>query len=317
MDSLFESFYGGGALLIFWGALITNLLLPIPSSLHPIHWWRQIAKLVANKVNQPKSDFGQQRLAGFLALGLLILPTIAVLLALKPLVWEPNLYQLALLILAIDWRNTELFSRQLIQLMSNEDKVNSRLLLKSRCNRDTQSLSLLGLGKAGAETMILSFSRQVIGVLFWYMLAGGIAALLYRLLCELARLWSPHRANYQHFAIATATLFELLDYIPQKLFSILVLIGSPISVLKQTLTQSKQWHNKATAWLLTGYGSKFELSLGGPAIYDSEKLYRARVGGKIAPAAYHLAQVHKHISIRLYLWLTMQSLILVAVHQGL
>ncbi|CAH0527064.1 cobalamin biosynthesis family protein [Vibrio hippocampi] len=316
MNSLFESFYGGGALLILWGALITNLLLPIPTTLHPIHWWRQIAELVSNKVNQANASASQQTLAGTLALALLMLPALAVLLALEPLVWQQNLYQLALLILAMDWRNTELFSRQLIQFMSKEDKTETRRLLEQKCNRETTSLSLLGLGKAGAETMILSFSRQVIGVLFWYALAGGIGALFYRLLLELARLWSPYKPRYQHFSSATHHLFILMDYLPQKLFSMLALLGSSVSVIKQSLIQSKAWHNHATAWLLTGYGNKFELSLGGPAMYGEEKLQRARIGGKVAPATYHLAQVHKHLSTRLYIWLTLQSLILVVIHQG-
>ncbi|MGR5362156.1 cobalamin biosynthesis family protein [Vibrio mediterranei] len=316
MSSFLESLYGNGALLVMWSALLFHLLIPIPPAAHPVRFWQQIAALVAGKVNSPSSTNEQQRLAGCLALLLMLVPTGLVLWALEPLVWKPEFYQLALLLLAIDWRNNEQYAHKLINALAQEDKANARRLLSTKVNRETDALSLLGIGKAGSETLLLSYARNVVGVLFWYGISGGVGALLYRLTLELARNWSPSQKGFDSFGKPIAWLFSLLDFAPQKLLSILMFAGLPLTSIKHAITQAKSWHNPVTAWLISGCAHRFELALGGPAIYQGEKHQRARIGGKVAPSAYHLALLQKHIAWRIYFWLVMQSLVMFIIHRG-
>ncbi|MFA0084222.1 cobalamin biosynthesis family protein [Vibrio sp. 10N.261.51.F12] len=316
MSSFFESFYANGALLVMWGALGFHLLLPIPKSAHPVYYWQRLAHLIANKVNPPNATPSQQMLSGVLALTLFIVPAIAVLIAMQSLAWQAQFYQLALLLLALDWRTNETLAQQLIQTLSHEDKVRARLILQDNVNRDTSSLSLLGLGKASAETLILGYSRRVIGVLFWYGILGGVGALLYRLMMELARTWSPSKPHYQVFGKPAVTVFLVLDILPQKLFSLLIMVGTSRQLIAATIEQSRTWHNTVTNWLLCGYANKFGLALGGPAMYGTTKYQRARIGGKVAPAAYHLAQLQKDIAWRICAWIMIQSSIMFIIYQG-
>ncbi|MGR5502375.1 cobalamin biosynthesis family protein [Vibrio sp. DNB22_10_4] len=317
MSSFIESLYANGALLTLWGALLFHLLIPIPPSAHPVRFWQLLLSHIASKVNSPSALPQQQQLSGILALMLLLVPTLAVLVALQTLVWKAEFYQLALLLLAVEWRGNELFTRRFIDALAKEDKLGARHLLASKVNRETDALSLLGLGKAGAESVIVGYARNVIGVLFWYGLAGGIGALMYRLCAELARSWSPNKLGYATFGKPAAWLFMMIDFVPQKLFSMMVLLGLPTHAIKQTLSQAKAWPNAATNWLICGYANRFELALGGPAIYGTDKLQRARVGGKIAPAAIHIAQIQKHIAWRIYVWLMLQSAVMFIIYQGL
>ncbi|NMS37380.1 cobalamin biosynthesis protein, partial [Vibrio parahaemolyticus] len=110
----------------------------------------------------------------------MLFPCLILLIAVKPFVWQIPLYELGLLILALDWRNSETLTKQLVTSISSEDKAQCRALLQPYLNRDTGSLSIVGIGKAGSETLIMGYSRNVIGVLFWYALTGGIGALMYR-----------------------------------------------------------------------------------------------------------------------------------------
>ncbi|HAS8147572.1 TPA: adenosylcobinamide-phosphate synthase, partial [Vibrio vulnificus] len=98
----------------------------------------------------------------------------------------PQLFELALLLLALDWRSNESLAKALIRAMANEDKPAARSLLSPYLNRETTTLSQLGIGKAAAETLIMGYGRNVVGVLFWFALSGGIGALMYRLTVELA-----------------------------------------------------------------------------------------------------------------------------------
>lgn len=316
MQDLFDQIYSNGALLVLWGALLFHLILPIPASAHPATLWRAFARILADKVNQ-NHNYSQSLISGSLAWLLMTVPAVVVLIALKPLVWQQQLFELALLLLAIDWRNNEKLANKLAQALVKEDKKLARKLLSPILNRETDSLSPLGLGKAGAETIILGYGRNVISVLFWYALTGGIGAFTYRLVQELARAWSPSRSEFLPFGSPAVRILSVMDFIPLRLFSLFIVVGKNSGkVLSQMLQQGKTWPVPGPAWLLASVGSKLELSLGGPAIYSGKKTIRPKIGGRIAPAAIHLSQVQKLLAFRILAWLLLQSLIMLAVYHG-
>lgn len=315
-DSVLE-WMADGSLLVLWGALLFHCLLPIPLSAHPVSLWRAFAQILADKVNT-NSSYSQSLLSGSLAWLLMLIPLLAVLVALKPLVWQPALFELALLLLAIDWRNSEKLGHNLANALIKEDKELARSLLKPFLNRETATLSPLGLGKAGAETLILGYARNVVAVLFFYGLFGGIGALLYRFSSELARAWSPSRNHFLPFGLPAVRILVVLDFIPLRLFSLLVVLGKNMShVLQRTIAESQSWPSKNAIWLLSAVGHKLELSLGGPVIYSAQKTARARIGGRIAPSPLHLDQIQKLLAWRLCIWIVLQSTLMFWFHKGI
>jgi len=304
------------SLLVLWGALAIHWLLPIPPQLHPLHIWQQLAVLIADKVNKPDESRKQQLLSGSLAWSLMWLTVLVLLVALYQLVWIESMFHIILLWLALDWRNTAKFSKRFIHAYSQEDKAGCRQLLEAPLNRETRNLSLLGLGKAGAETQLLAYGRLVAGVLFWYALAGGIGALMYRLAISLARVWSPSRQHYHNFGVPAVRILATLDIIPLRIFALLFCIGhNGKTALQGIIQQGENWLLPGPGWLLAATGHKLSLSLGGPAIYGNRKMERPRLGGKIAPAAFHLAQINKIANNRLVAWVVIQS-VLIFIFQG-
>ncbi len=316
MEHTLHQLYSNGTLLVMWGALLVNLLLPLPRHSHPMALWREFARLLADKVNTQRS-YSQSLLSGRLSLLLMLLPALVVLIALKPLVWKVELFNLALLILALDWRGNRQLCKQLSQAMNQEDKQQGRLLLAPVVNRQTQTLSMVGLGKAGAETIISGYGRNVICVLFWYALAGGIGAFMYRLVAELQRSWSPSRSQFAPFGQGISELLALMDVVPLRLFALLTALGKNLTgVLSQSLLQARSWRQPGTGWLLCVVGNKLQLALGGPAIYNEKKALRAKLGGRIVPAAIHLQQIQHLLTTRIILWIALQSLLLGLIYQG-
>jgi len=317
MDDLFNQLYSNGALLVMWGALLFHLIIPFPRDAHPAILWHKFAELLSSKVNI-NSSYNQSIISGTLAWLLMCIPAYLVLWALQPLVWQPQLFELALLLIALDWKNNEKLAGELIHALAKEDKLKARKLLDPLLNRDTERLSPLGLGKAGAETLIMGYGRNVICVLFWYGIGGGVAALMYRLTAELARAWSPSRQSYSPFGLPVTRAVAVLDYIPLKLFALIIALGHRTqAVFALFKTQGATWPLPGPSWLLIAVGGKLELSLGGPAIYEKRKAVRAKIGGRIAPSAIHLAQIHKLMAWRICVWLLLQSCILAVVHQGI
>ncbi|TXZ86927.1 adenosylcobinamide-phosphate synthase, partial [Vibrio cholerae] len=177
--------------------------------------------------------------------------------------------------------------------------------------------SALGLGKAGVETLVMGFGRNVIGVLFWYGVLGGSGAFLYRLIAELARAWSPSRTTFQPFGFTAVRILALLDWLPLRLFSLLIILGKQAgTIFKAVLEQSRSWPLPGPAWLLCAVGNKLQLALGGPAIYGEQKSVRAKIGGRIAPAAIHIAQVQSLIAWRIFVWIALESLLLLLIYRG-
>ncbi|CAM2946708.1 cobalamin biosynthesis family protein [Vibrio mytili] len=317
MEDIFQQFYANGALLVMWGALLFHLILPIPPTAHPTLIWRKLSIQLAIKVNRNNS-YSQSMISGSLALILMLFPCFVLLIAMKPLVWQAPLFELALLLLALDWRSNEVFTKQLVEAMANEDKAQCRQLLAPTLNRDTQSLSLLGIGKAGAETIIMGYGRNVVCVLFWYALTGGIGALMYRLTSELARTWSPSRHQYVPFGKPAVQLLAALELIPLRLFALLVVVGkSPSQIVGHIQQQAPAWPLPGPAWLLCAVGNKLQLALGGPAVYQGIRAERAKIGGRIAPSAIHLNQVQTLLVWRIFTWIALQSLLLGLIYQGL
>lgn len=317
MIEQFSSLIADGTLLVMWGALLFHVLLPIPYQAHPMTLWQKFASQLAEKING-KGDYSQRLLYGTLAWLLMWAPALLVLIAASPLVWDQRLFELALLLLALDWRSSEKLAKGLVNSLGNNDKQQARAQLAFHVNRQTDTLSPLGLGKAGAETLLLGYSRNVIAVLFWFGLTGGIGAFMYRLTCELSRAWSPSREELRPFGLPAVYMLAVFDYLPLRLFALLLCTGHNG---KQAITtmwqQGKQWQLPGPGWLLAAVGGKLELSLGGPAIYLQQKLMRPKLGGRIAPAAYHLAQLNRLLNIRIAIWIAIQSLIILLFQQGL
>ncbi|WP_418113527.1 cobalamin biosynthesis family protein [Vibrio scophthalmi] len=317
MDDLFNQLFANGALLVMWGALLCHWILPFPREAHPAILWHKFAEQLANKVNT-QSHYSQSLLSGSLAWLMMLTPMLMVLLALQNLVWQPLLFDLAFLLLALDWRNTNQLANQLIPQLANEDKSAAKQLLAPWLNRSTESLSLLGLGKAGSETLIMSYGRSVAAVLFWYAVTGGIGAFMYRMAMELARAWSPSRQQFIPFGLPAIRILAVLDFIPLRLLALLITCGERAKACLSLISQqSASWPLPGPAWLLISVGAKLQLSLAGPAIYNHHKALRAKLGGRIAPAAIHVDQVRKLLVGRLWIWLMLQSLIMGAIYQGL
>ncbi len=145
----------------------------------------------------------------------------------------------------------------------------------------------------------MGFGRNVIGVLFWYGVLGGSGAFLYRLIAELARALSPSRTTFQPFGFTAVRILALLDWLPLRLFSLLIILGKQAGTsFKAVLEQSRSWPLPGPALLLCAVGNKLQLALGGPAIYGEQSV-RAKILGRIAPSAIHIAQVQSLIAWRI------------------
>ncbi|MDD1784080.1 cobalamin biosynthesis family protein [Enterovibrio sp. ZSDZ35] len=295
-------------LLAMWGALILHWFYPIPANITPLGLWRRVAVAIAEKVNHLEDPPAQQRLAGTLSLAIMWLTIAVLLIALKQLVWTVWLFDLLLLWFALGWKPISVAAYNVEQALNRDDKPTARTYLSKILNRDTCSLSQVGIAKAGCETLLAGYARGLIGVLFWYAIGGGIAAFLYALIVQLARCWPTRRQEYADFGLATAAFLTVLDWLPNRLFALLIAAGLRFNhAIEAIRLNGNQWSANGIGWLLASSGAKFQVALGGPAIYDNDKVSRPTLGGIITPSSLHLAMLNQQLRQKALIWIVIQS----------
>lgn len=283
--------------VLLWLVLVLAAWLPLPVSYHPLTFYRFFAQRLAFKVNpDPTRPVSQLRLSGALALLLATLPFLALLYTANWLMDWPELYQLLLLYLCLDFGPLRQRAQRLQQALAGQQLSLARDLASQLLLRQTHSLSAMGLSKAGIESLWLQFARSWLTTLFWYLLAGIWLAVAVRLILLLQQSWNPKLRHNRHFGAPVALLASWLCWPGYLLCFVLVCIRLRCRESFRLLRHApRQYFNWAQSACLSAACASLRCRLGGPAIYEgSIKTNRDRLGLEYAePDHRHLQQALK------------------------
>jgi adenosylcobinamide-phosphate synthase len=126
------------------------------------------------------------------------------------------------------------------------------------------------LCKATIESTLLRFTYQYIAVLFWFLCAGGLAALSYRLIFELSQTWNPKKPENRHFGLPARGLLLVLVFIPAQIVMIAFMFAQNIANAiqsRQRLPKGSKTRDK----LVATFAGALNCQLGGPVIYHDIK----------------------------------------------
>jgi len=230
---------------------------------------------LASKVNKSTNSHQQQKIAGALALVITLAPVLVILWLFESFVDVEFIWHFILLFIAIGnvrlSHHTKLIAKQVTQNANYQAKETLAPLLL----RQTSQLSSLGLIKATLEMTILKRLQQVYSVVFWYLIAGPLVALGYRLILEMHYSWNRKHASYTHFGLCSETLVNLLTWLPARISYLLYYMThlSTHSVLHWQLTRGDffSFGNNAN---LSLFALLHNIKLGGVAMYEQTKLRR-------------------------------------------
>lgn len=77
----------------------------------------------------------------------------------------------------------------------------------------------MDLAKASTESLLENGNDAVFGTLFWFLLAGGPGALLFRLANTLDAMWGYRTSRFLRFGCAAARIDEALNWVPARLIA--------------------------------------------------------------------------------------------------
>ncbi len=266
--------------LILLGIWLLSSQLRLPLDYQPVTFFKIFARRLAGKVHpDPNRASAQQLISGSLALALVTLPTLALL---APLYWLsdwPWVLDGLLLYFCLDFVHYRQQSHKIALAISQQQNSRAKDLLQPLVLRQTQTLSTAGLCKASIEMLWLRTAKQWIGVSFWFLLGGGLAAVAYRLLLLCNQQWNDKHDHFRYFGRPSSLLTHWASFPASLLTALLLALFTDLS------GAWRQWREAYPSKLclsqlliLGALVSALRINLAGPVMYQQQKNRRVRLG---------------------------------------
>ncbi len=237
----------------------------------PLRFFQFYCLRLSDKVNKSTNSSQQQTVAGCISILVSLVP-IAIILYLFEAFIEVNvLWQALLLYVAIGSFDLASINKAIAQSLAAKQTYFAKQTLKPWVLRETEQLSSIGLSKCCIEMQLLRTLQQGYTVAVIFLLAGPLAAIIYRLLLEMHYCWNTKLTNFIHFGLYSKRLINILQWLPVRIFALLLLftsIGKNFVLFWRLSRQMFFQLNNNIALLLLALS--LEVRLGGVAMYDDK-----------------------------------------------
>ncbi|WP_317204214.1 CobD/CbiB family cobalamin biosynthesis protein [Janthinobacterium sp.] len=297
---------GAVAALLLAGVLL-DLLFGEVRRWHPLIGFGNLANALERRLNRGGRRFARGALAWTLA--------VAPLTALAA--WGCGALGLAahaaLLYFCIGLRSLREHNLPIAAALAEGDLAAARLLTARIVSRDTAGAGAADLAKASAESLLENGNDAVFGTLFWFAVAGGPGAVLFRLANTLDAMWGYRNERFDWFGCCAARIDDALNYLPARLtaLSYVALAGAPADRRRAW----RCWRKQAPAWgspnagpvMASGAGA-LGLALGGAASYEGVIEQRPPLGAGRRAEAADIGRAWRLVARGTALWLACAAL---------
>jgi len=254
--------------------LVKSLLCKV-SPHEPFRFFRFYCLRLADKVNNADNSQQQQKVAGFIAAAITLIPIVVILSLFETLVEVPLVWNSLLLYLALGSFGVHQLATQIAQAIAINDKYQAKQLLAIQVLRDTEQLSPVGISKACIEMAFLRTIQQQFVVAIVFLAVGPLATLSYRLLLEMHYSWNSKLQGYLHSGKVIHTIVNVIQWLPVRLFlllQVLITLNQPF-VLYWRLVRKHFFRNNNN--IVVNYlAYSLTIKLGGVAMYKLHKIRR-------------------------------------------
>lgn len=303
------------ACLMAAGVLL-DLLLGEARRYHPLVGFGNIAIWLEHLLNRGAARF----LRGVVAWLLAVVPP--VLLAWKiQAITTPELLlgvHALMLYFALGLRSLRDHNLPIAQALMQGDLAQARRLTARIVSRDTSSASETELAKASTESLLENGNDAVFGTLFWFIVAGGPGAVLFRLANTLDAMWGYRTVRLRQFGCAAARIDDALNYLPARLTALsYTLLADGRSGVRRAWqcwrTQAPAWSSPNAGPVMSSGAGALGLRLGGPAIYHGEVEQRPPLGAGPDACGADIARAWRLVARTTALWLACAAAVATAI----
>jgi len=287
------------AVLLVAGVVL-DLLLGEPRRWHPLAGFGRLASWLERRLNRANRRFARGLLAWMLAvLPLAALAWLAIDLA---GIW----LHAVLLYACIGLRSLHEHVTPIVRALGRGDLDTARMHTSRIVSRDTAQAEESDLAKAAAESLLENGNDAVFGTLFWFLVAGGAGAVLFRLANTLDAMWGYRNARFDLFGRSAARIDDALNYLPARLtaLSYVLLAGTGRSrAWRCWRSQARAWSSPNAGPVMASGAGALGVSLGGAAVYDGEIEQRPPLGAGPAATGADIPRAWRLVRNTTLLWL--------------
>lgn len=259
---------------------------------HPLVGFGKLAHRIELAINKPAVSRSQGLLAWAAAvLPIVILLQCALLWAAAFNIWLAAALHALLLYVCLGLRSLCEHTAPIQAALQESDLEQARRLTSYIVSRDTAQAGERDLSKAAVESLLENGCDAVFGALFWFVIAGGAGAVLYRLSNTLDAMWGYRTPRFLVFGCAAARIDDGLNWIPARLTAVsYALLGNTRQAWQCWRLQAPQWSSPNAGPVMAAGAGALGLALGGAATYDGLVEQRPPLG-RGAPAG--AADIHR------------------------
>ncbi|MEN3275934.1 MAG: adenosylcobinamide-phosphate synthase [Massilia sp.] len=301
---------GLSALELAWllaAGVLLDLLLGEARRFHPLVGFGNLAGAVERRLN-----LGRWRIMrGTLAWSLVVLPPVgfAWWLAAQSAPRFGLIAHVLMLYLSLGLRSLREHTLPIFAALRDGDLPQARRLTARIVSRDTQQAAAPDLAKAGAESLLENGNDAVFGTLFWFLLAGGPGAILFRLANTLDAMWGYRNGRFDLFGRVAARIDDVLNYLPARLTALSYVLLAPDGGHRLAW---RCWREQAGGWsspnagpvMASGAGA-LGIELGGAAVYAGQVEQRPPLGAGRPPAPVDIVRAWRLVLSSTLLWLVL------------
>lgn len=294
------------ALLVIIGVVL-DLILGEVRHWHPLVGFGRLANVLEQLLNRG----GRKYWTGALAWLLAVLPL--VLLAYLTIRWSATLgiwtgagIHAVLLYFSLGLRSLRDHALPIERALAQDDLAQARRLTARIVSRDTAQADASDLAKAAVESLLENGNDAVFGTLFWFILAGGPGAVLFRLANTLDAMWGYRTPRYQAFGSVAARIDDALNWIPARFTALSYsFLGNTRQALRCWHVQAPNWSSPNAGPVMAAGAGALGLALGGAASYDGVIENRPPLGIGCAASATDIGRAWRLVAGTTALWIVM------------
>ena len=246
---------------------------------HPVVWFGHLIGFCESRLNTSKRSGQQRKLAGIVALGLLLLSVLIVTVGISTILsWLPFGWLIEMLLATAFLAQKELaravaaVSEALRQSLAAGREAVSHVV-----GRDPQTLDEAGVARAAVETLAESTSDGVVAPWLFLVLFGLPGIALYKAVNTADSMIGHLNERYRDYGWAAARLDDVLNWIPARLTAVLITAAcflvpgaSPSKAWEVARRDARKHDSPNAGWPEAAFAGALGFQLGGPRAYDGE-----------------------------------------------